>query len=52
MSEAAELAFVKSQLNILSSLPIAFPDDYQQAPKDTLRRIVPLSVSQAIVVPF
>ncbi|KAI0754240.1 ubiquitin-domain-containing protein [Daedaleopsis nitida] len=39
MSEQAELAFVKSFANAISSQPVVFGNDYQQAPENELKRI-------------
>ncbi|KAL5499138.1 hypothetical protein ACEPAH_1656 [Sanghuangporus vaninii] len=48
MAENAELAFVKTHLNNISSLPVQFPDDYQQPPHNSLKKlpIVPVDLPQ------
>ncbi|OCB84044.1 hypothetical protein A7U60_g8715 [Sanghuangporus baumii] len=48
MAESAELAFVKTHLNNISSLPVQFPDDYQQPPHNSLKKlpIVPVDLPQ------
>jgi len=39
MAENAELAFVKNHLNVIGSLPVQFPDEYQQPPSSSLKKI-------------
>ncbi|TDL22700.1 hypothetical protein BD410DRAFT_193638 [Rickenella mellea] len=39
MADQAELAFVKSHLNTLGSLPVQYPNDHRQPPQNTLKRI-------------
>ncbi|KAL5522586.1 hypothetical protein ACEPAG_8603 [Sanghuangporus baumii] len=48
MAESAELAFVKTHLNNISSLPVQFPDDYQQPAHTSLKKlpIVPVDLPQ------
>ncbi|KAL5480891.1 hypothetical protein ACEPAI_9832 [Sanghuangporus weigelae] len=44
MAESAELAFVKTHLNNISSLPVQFPDDYQQSAHNSLKKLPIVSV--------
>ncbi len=44
MSEQAELAFVKSFANALSSQPVVYANDYQQAPENELKKVPVLAV--------
>ncbi|KAF8652376.1 hypothetical protein AX16_004404 [Volvariella volvacea WC 439] len=44
MAEQAEQAFIKAFLNTLSSQPIIYPDDYQQPPEDSLKKVPILPV--------
>lgn len=44
MADSAELAFVKNHLNTIGSLPVQYADDYQQPPKNSLKRVPVLSV--------
>lgn len=46
MSEQAELAFVKSYVNTLSSQPVVYGNDYQTAPENELKRVPVLPVRQ------
>ncbi|KAL7277163.1 hypothetical protein ACG7TL_009009 [Trametes sanguinea] len=39
MAEQAELAFVKSYVNTLSSQPVVYPNDYQPAPENELHKV-------------
>jgi len=44
MAEQAELGFMKTYLNTISSQPVTYADDYQQAPKNWLRKVPVLPV--------
>ncbi|KAI0676233.1 ubiquitin-domain-containing protein [Trametes maxima] len=44
MAEQAELAFVKSYVNALSSQPVVFANDYQSAPENELKKVPVLSI--------
>ncbi|KAI0355850.1 ubiquitin-domain-containing protein [Trametes cingulata] len=44
MAEQAELAFVKSFVNTLSSQPVVYGNDYQAAPENELRKVPVLPV--------
>jgi len=44
MSEQAELAFVKTFVNNLSSQPVTYADDFQQPPERSLRKVPVLPV--------
>ncbi|OBZ67792.1 Ubiquitin [Grifola frondosa] len=44
MAEQAELAFVKSFVNNLSSHPVVYADDYQQPPENSLKKVPVLQV--------
>ncbi|KAI0066780.1 hypothetical protein BV25DRAFT_1835190 [Artomyces pyxidatus] len=44
MAEQAELAFVKNLVNTLGSQPVTFPNDFQQAPENTLKRVPVLQI--------
>ncbi|KAI0760526.1 ubiquitin-domain-containing protein [Fomes fomentarius] len=44
MSEQAELAFVKSFANALSSQPVVYGNDYQQAPENELKKVPVLAI--------
>ncbi|KAI0261243.1 hypothetical protein BC834DRAFT_845685 [Gloeopeniophorella convolvens] len=44
MAEQAELAFVKSFVNILASQPVTFDNDFQEQPERTLKKIPILQV--------
>ncbi|KAL1948863.1 hypothetical protein VTO73DRAFT_10669 [Trametes versicolor] len=44
MSEQAELAFVKSYVNTLSSQPVVYGNDYQTAPENELKRVPVLPI--------
>lgn len=46
MAENAELAFVKNHLNVIGSLPVQFPDEYQQPPSSSLKKIPIIPVSE------
>lgn len=50
MTEQAETAFVKSFLNTLSNQPVTYADDYQQPPKNSLKRVPVLPVRPAKLV--
>ncbi|KAI5123229.1 hypothetical protein M0805_001318 [Coniferiporia weirii] len=39
MADSAELAFVKTQLSNLGALPVHYPDEYQQPPHNSLKKI-------------
>ncbi|THH06023.1 hypothetical protein EW145_g4366 [Phellinidium pouzarii] len=39
MGDNAELAFVKTHLSNIGSLPVQYPDEYQQPPHNSLRKI-------------
>ncbi|KLO09834.1 hypothetical protein SCHPADRAFT_922264 [Schizopora paradoxa] len=39
MADNSELAFVKSHLNVLGSLPVSYPDDFQQPVANSLRKV-------------
>jgi len=39
MADNSELAFVKSHLNVLGSLPVSYPDDFQQPVANSLKKI-------------
>jgi ubiquitin-like protein 4 len=39
MADQAELAFIKSFVSILAPHPLVYPDDYQQPPENTLKRL-------------
>ena len=45
MAEQAELAFVKNFVNALSTQPVVYPNDYQQAPANELKKVPVLPVS-------
>ena len=45
MAEQAELAFVKNFVNALGTQPVVYPNDYQQAPENELRKVPVLPVS-------
>ena len=44
MAEQAELAFVKSFANAISSQPVVYGNDYQTAPENELKRVPVLPV--------
>ncbi|RDX51782.1 ubiquitin-domain-containing protein [Lentinus brumalis] len=44
MSEQAELAFVKSFVNAISSQPVVYRNDYQPAPENELRKVPVLPI--------
>jgi len=44
MAEQEEHAFVKSLVNILSTQPITYADDYQQPPENSLKRVPVLPI--------
>ncbi|CDO71121.1 hypothetical protein BN946_scf184844.g125 [Trametes cinnabarina] len=44
MADQAELAFVKSFVNTLSSQPVIYPNDYQPAPENELKRVPVLPI--------
>ncbi|EJC97690.1 uncharacterized protein FOMMEDRAFT_98302 [Fomitiporia mediterranea MF3/22] len=48
MSDSAELAFVKAHLNNIGSLPVQYPDDYQQPPHNSLKKlpIIPVDLPE------
>ncbi|KAK0435172.1 hypothetical protein EV421DRAFT_1837100 [Armillaria borealis] len=39
MAEQAELAFVTTFLNTITSQPVSYPDDYHQPPENSLKRV-------------
>ncbi|KAF5344024.1 hypothetical protein D9758_012896 [Tetrapyrgos nigripes] len=45
MAEQAEIAFIKTFTNTISSQPVAYPDTYQQPPTNSLKRVPVLPVS-------
>ncbi|EMD35647.1 hypothetical protein CERSUDRAFT_116388 [Gelatoporia subvermispora B] len=44
MADQAELAFVKNFVNNISSQPVVYPNDFQQPPADSLKRVPVLEV--------
>ncbi|KAI1794315.1 ubiquitin-domain-containing protein [Ganoderma leucocontextum] len=44
MAEQAELAFIKSFVNALGAQPVVYPNDYQQAPENELRKVPVLPI--------
>ncbi|EGO03857.1 hypothetical protein SERLA73DRAFT_175539 [Serpula lacrymans var. lacrymans S7.3] len=44
MADQAELVFVKSFINTISSHPVRYVDDYQQPPQSTLKKVPVLSI--------
>ena len=46
MADSAELAFVKNHVNVIGSLSVQFPDDYQQPPHDSLKKLPIIPVSE------
>lgn len=44
MAGQAETTFVKSFLNTLSNQPVTYADDYQQPPKNSLKKVPVLPV--------
>ncbi|SJK98321.1 uncharacterized protein ARMOST_01586 [Armillaria ostoyae] len=44
MAEQAELAFVTTFLNTITSQPVSYPDDYHQPPENSLKRVPVLQV--------
>lgn len=44
MAEQAELAFVKTFVNNLSSHPVIYPDDFQQPPQNSLKKVPVLPI--------
>ena len=47
MADSAELAFVKNHVNVIGSLSVQFPDDYQQPPHDSLKKLPIIPVSES-----
>jgi len=39
MSAQAEAAFARTYLNTISSQPVQYGDDFQQAPEETLKKV-------------
>jgi hypothetical protein len=39
MSYQSEQAFVKNFVNALASKPVTYPDDYQQLPQNSLKKV-------------
>ena len=52
MAEQAELAFVKSFANAISSQPVVYGNDYQTAPENELKKVPVLPVSRICGVNF
>ena len=52
MAEQAELAFVKSFANAISSQPVVYGNDYQTAPENELKKVPVLPVSRICGVEF
>lgn len=48
MADQAELAFIKTFVNNLSSQPVVYPNDFQQPPENTLPRVPILQVHMSI----
>ena len=44
MAEQAERAFARTFLNTLATQPVAYADDFQQPPEQSLRRVPVLPV--------
>ncbi|KAK0203796.1 hypothetical protein DFS33DRAFT_832532 [Desarmillaria ectypa] len=44
MAEQAEVAFVTTFLNTITSQPVAYPDDYHQPPENSLKKVPVLQV--------
>jgi len=44
MAEQAEIAFIKTFTNTISSQPVSYPDNFQQPPADSLKRVPVLPV--------
>lgn len=51
MADQAELAFVNTLLNTLSTQPVNYGDDYQQPPQNSLKKIPVMQVNNLITSP-